>query len=64
MLNGFSVLASNALQTRFVTPVMSPAVTVIYLGVILITLVATWMIFSKADKPGWLCIIPIVNVIG
>jgi hypothetical protein len=29
----------------------------------LITLIATWRVYTKAGKPGWACIIPIYNII-
>ena len=31
--------------------------------VYLITVIALWRVFSKAGRPGWLAIIPIVNLI-
>jgi|SRR5690625_239763 len=38
-------------------------VTVIYLAIIVLLIAAQWKIFSKANKPGWACLIPIYNVI-
>jgi hypothetical protein len=63
MLNGFSVLASAAFQRAYSLPQMSPVTTIIYLVLALVVLAGYWMTFSKANKPGWLAIIPIVNVI-
>lgn len=36
---------------------------VIYLAIIVLIIVADWVIFSKAGKPGWASIIPIYNTI-
>ena len=41
-----------------------PAVVwVIYVAVLILFLVATWRIFTKAARPGWWAIIPIVNTV-
>lgn len=32
-----------------------------YLGVIAIMLLAMWRIYTKANKPGWACLVPIYN---
>ncbi|MEO8612361.1 MAG: DUF5684 domain-containing protein [Chloroflexota bacterium] len=63
MLNSISVLASPAFQSAYALPQMSPVTTIIYIVLALIVLAGYWMTFSKANKPGWLAIIPIVNVI-
>jgi len=39
------------------------AVWVIYLAVLILSIVAAWRIFTKAGKPGWWAIIPIVNTV-
>ncbi len=39
------------------------AVWVIYLAVLILCIVAAWRIFTKAGKPGWRAIIPIVNTV-
>lgn len=39
------------------------AVIIIYLGIIVLLIVSQWKIFSKANKPGWACLIPIYNII-
>ena len=36
---------------------------VIYIGIPMITLVATWKVFTKAGKPGWGAIIPVYNIV-
>ncbi len=36
---------------------------VIYFLVIVLTIVANWKIFVKANKPGWAILIPIYNII-
>src|SRR5690554_2145430 len=36
---------------------------VIYLAIIVLLIAAQWKIFSKANKPGWACLIPIYNLI-
>lgn len=42
---------------------MSPVVTIIYLAIMILELVAMWKLYVKAGKPGWAAIIPIYNVI-
>ena len=37
-------------------------VMLIYLAVVVLMLVATWKIFTKAGQPGWASIIPIYNL--
>lgn len=41
----------------------SPALTVVYILVAIVALVAMWKIFTKAGKPGWAALIPIYNII-
>ena len=36
---------------------------VIIVGLIVLELVATWKVYTKAGKPGWGAIIPIYNVV-
>ena len=36
---------------------------VIYLALIVLLIVSQWKIYSKANKPGWACLIPIYNII-
>jgi len=36
---------------------------VIYLAIIVLMIASLWIIFTKAGKPGWACIIPIYNII-
>ncbi len=36
---------------------------IIYLGLIVIMIIAYWKIFTKAGEEGWKCIIPIYNII-
>jgi hypothetical protein len=33
------------------------------LAIFVLMIVSGWVIFTKADKPGWACIIPIYNVL-
>lgn len=37
--------------------------TIIWLGVVLITIIGLWKMFVKAGKPGWAAIVPIYNII-
>jgi hypothetical protein len=37
--------------------------TVVYLAICVVELVAAWIVYKKAGKPGWACLIPIYNVI-
>jgi hypothetical protein len=36
---------------------------IIYLAIVVLMIVSTWTIFSKAGKPGWAAITPIYNLI-
>lgn len=36
---------------------------VIYVGILVLLLVAMWKVFTKAGKPGWGVIIPIYNIV-
>ena len=36
---------------------------ILQLAIGILMIVSLWKIFSKADKPGWACIIPIYNLI-
>jgi hypothetical protein len=36
---------------------------VIYLAIIVLMIVSMWKIYTKAQKPGWACLIPIYNII-
>ncbi len=38
-------------------------VVVIYVAVILLMVISEWIIYQKAGKPGWACIIPIYGTI-
>jgi hypothetical protein len=38
-------------------------VLVIYLAIIVLVIASIWIIFTKAGKPGWACLIPIYNII-
>ena len=44
------------------TPVYSPATTIISLALGVLLIVAMWMIFKKAGKPGWAAIVPFYNI--
>ncbi|MBN2166523.1 MAG: hypothetical protein JW717_09625 [Marinilabiliaceae bacterium] len=35
----------------------------IYVAIIVLMIASMWKVFTKADKPGWACIIPIYNII-
>ena len=41
----------------------SPALIVLWIAVSIVLIIANWIIFTKAGKPGWAIIIPIYNVI-
>ena len=43
-------------------PTVSPVFTIAYWIVLIIALVASWKLISKAGEPGWKCLIPIYNV--
>jgi hypothetical protein len=36
---------------------------IIYFAIIVLMIVSQWIVFTKAGKPGWACIIPIYNII-
>jgi hypothetical protein len=36
---------------------------IVYLAVIVLEIVGLWMVFTKANEPGWWAIIPIANII-
>jgi hypothetical protein len=36
---------------------------IIYIAIIVLMLASMWVIYTKAKKPGWACIIPIYNLI-
>jgi hypothetical protein len=36
---------------------------IIYFAIVVLLIVSQWIIFTKAGKPGWACIIPIYNII-
>jgi hypothetical protein len=36
---------------------------IVYLAIVVLYVAATWVIFSKAGKPGWAAIIPIYSII-
>lgn len=41
---------------------LSPIYLILILAFALISIIATWKIFTKADEPGWASIIPIYNL--
>ena len=44
------------------TPVYSPMTTIISLALGVLLIVAMWVIFKKAGKPGWAAIVPFYNI--
>lgn len=36
---------------------------VLYLALVVLVIASLWVIFTKAGKPGWACLIPIYNII-
>jgi len=38
-------------------------VVLIYVGIIVFCIAALWTVFTKANQPGWGCLIPIYNLI-
>jgi hypothetical protein len=42
---------------------MEEVLIVIYLVITVLLIVSQWKIYSKANKPGWACLIPIYNII-
>jgi hypothetical protein len=39
------------------------AILVVYLIILVLMIASMWIVFSKANKPGWACLIPIYNII-
>ncbi len=35
----------------------------VYIAIIALMIVSMWKVFTKAEKPGWACIVPIYNYI-
>lgn len=60
MMIGMSLAASITDQTDITA--INPASGVIAFAFYVLLVVALWKVFSKAGYPGWLAIIPIVNV--
>ncbi len=50
-------------QSAGIFAAMAGVVGFIYLLILLLVVISQWKIYSKANKPGWACIIPIYNVI-
>ena len=42
---------------------MNGIVVVIYLALIVLYIVASWLVYTKAGEAGWKCLIPIYNII-
>ena len=42
---------------------LSPAGTIVYVLVVVVLIAGLWKVFTKAGKPGWWAIIPIVNIV-
>ena len=42
---------------------VNPVIIIIYLAVVVLEIVASWKIFTKAGKPGWAILIPIYNIV-
>ncbi|MCG8700294.1 MAG: DUF5684 domain-containing protein, partial [Bacteroidales bacterium] len=38
-------------------------VIIIYVAIIIFMIAAMWKIYSKANQPGWACLVPIYNLI-
>ncbi|MBL7961637.1 signal peptidase I [bacterium] len=38
-------------------------IALIYLAIVVLMIASLWIIFTKAGKPGWACLIPIYNII-
>ena len=36
---------------------------VIYIAILVLMIASQWVIYQKAKKPGWACIVPIYNII-
>jgi hypothetical protein len=41
---------------------MAGLLTLIYIGILILTLVSGWIVFTKAGRPGWAIIIPFYNL--
>lgn len=35
----------------------------LYLAIVILVIASIWIVFTKAGKPGWACLIPIYNLI-
>jgi hypothetical protein len=42
---------------------MSNILIIIYIAVVVVEIAAAWMLFTKANQPGWAAIIPIYNIV-
>jgi len=64
-LNQISALVETLAVAQFGegVPEPSPAVSIFYLAICVVMIVAVWKIFTKAGKPGWAAIVPIYNII-
>lgn len=38
-------------------------ISIIYLGILILMIASGWVIFRKANEPGWAAIIPIYNIV-
>jgi len=38
-------------------------ITIVYLAIVVLSIVALWKVFTKAGEPGWAAIVPIYNII-
>jgi hypothetical protein len=38
-------------------------ISLLYLAIVVLMIASLWIVFQKAGKPGWACIIPIYNAI-
>jgi len=36
---------------------------ILYLAIVILMIASLWVIFTKAGKPGWACLIPIYNIL-
>ena len=42
---------------------MGAVMGIVWLGVVVLMIASTWVVFTKAGKPGWASIVPIYNLI-
>jgi len=60
-MNNIVILAQ---QFSTEVPTVSPVFMIAWLAFLVLMIAAMWIVFSKAGKPGWYAIIPILNIVA